>query len=114
MTNRRIIKEIRLTRLRPNPNLEAMERMGLTCEEKVWKDKAIAVVLENAYDSSLGKFDRLFEVAQKDFPWLKRGDVEIVHYGGNRRSGLFGIEFTIPHDVYTPPMDGIQFLKLSC
>lgn len=57
----------------------------------------------NTYAHSLDFFERLWEEAKRDFPWLDKNDVEVVHYGGIRYKHIFGIEFTakdIP-DGYT-------------
>lgn len=52
-----------------------------------------AVLRENNYTSTLDKFVRLFEEAQKDFPGLLHSAVEIVQYGGRSYKHTFGIEF---------------------
>ena len=48
----------------------------------------------NTYSHSLDFFERLWQEAYHDFPWLDRSDVEVVHYGGIRYKHTFGIEFT--------------------
>jgi hypothetical protein len=90
-----MIKEIRLTRTRPNPNNPE--------SGELWKDSAIAVVREDSYGSSLTKFDRLFETLQETFPDADRDSVKVVHYGGNRIKGTFGLEWEVYYDVYEAP-----------
>lgn len=53
----------------------------------------ICVVRTETYASGLMHFDELFAVAQSDFPDLHREDCEVVHYGGQRYRGTYGIEF---------------------
>jgi hypothetical protein len=94
-----MIKEIRLTRQNSsNP---------------AYTDAAIGVVLEKNYGSSLSKFDRLFEVAQQDFPEISRETVKVVHYGGDRRAKLFGIEFEIPYEVTIAPAGWTPIVELE-
>jgi hypothetical protein len=58
------------------------------CEES-----RIAVIREDAYGSSLYKFNRLFQKALEDFPYLTETDIAVVRYGGERYAKTFGIEF---------------------
>jgi hypothetical protein len=90
-----IIKEIRLTRTRPNPNKPD--------SGELWKDSAIAVVRENSYGSSLVKFDRLFEALQETFPDASKSSVNVVHYGGNRIKGTFDLEWAVFYDIHEAP-----------
>jgi len=55
----------------------------------------IAIIREDNYASGLDKFIRLFEEAKKDFPLLEIKNVRVIHYGGMRYSGTFGLEFKI-------------------
>lgn len=48
------------------------------------------------YNSSMSYFESLLAEARKDFPDLKSEEVEIKHYGGDRYSKTFGIEFKRP------------------
>lgn len=57
------------------------------------KHSGRCVIRTNTYANSLGHFNHLFEIAQKDFSELKASDVEIVHYAGERYARTFGIEF---------------------
>lgn len=75
----------------------------------------MVVVRLNHYGHQLEYFFELFEVAQKDFPKLKLEDVEVVHYGGSRYSGYWGIEFKNPNgnicpDGYTQ-IDTLEFVR---
>jgi hypothetical protein len=90
-----MIKEIRLTRTRPNPNNPDSGEM--------WKDAAIAVVRENSYGSSLVKFDRFFDALKETFPSATRDTVKVVQYGGDRIKGTFGLEWEVFYDVYKAP-----------
>ncbi len=52
------------------------------------------IIRTNTYSNSLFYFNTLFEEAKKDFPDIKPDDVEIIHYGGRRYKGTFGIEWS--------------------
>ena len=54
---------------------------------------------ENNYNSSLEKFDRLWNIIVEDFPEVKRSDVEIVQYGGRFYKYTFGIEFNVRGEI---------------
>jgi hypothetical protein len=70
---------------------------------KQYHEGSRTVVLRTgSYGSILKRFDDLFTEAQKDFPSLKRDDVEIKQYGGDRIKHIFGIEFTAPKEVTVP------------
>jgi hypothetical protein len=100
-----MIKEIRLTHTRPTNNPDSGE---------LRKDSAIAVVRENTYGSSLVKFDRLFETLQETFPGATRDSVNVVHYGGNRIKGTFGLEWTVFYDIHEAPKGWTAISELEC
>jgi hypothetical protein len=54
------------------------------------------------YSKKVSKFDRLIEEAQKDFPGLKREDIDYIVYGGDRIKRIPGIEFPLPSGVEIP------------
>jgi hypothetical protein len=60
------------------------------------------------YGSRLDKFDKLFDTMAKDALTfeppieLDREDVEVVHYGGSRYAGTFGLEVDIPEGHVIP------------
>ena len=66
------------------------------------------VVRANNYGSSLAKFDELFDVMAADMLTfqppieLDREDVEVKHYAGERYSGTFGLEVSIPGGHVVP------------
>lgn len=60
---------------------------------------ATCIIRTLVYSSRLTHFDELFAVAQSDFPDLRREDCEIVHYGGQRYRGTYGIEFRWPGEI---------------
>ena len=49
------------------------------------------VLRTNTYGHSLAFLDELFTEAKKDFPALKRDDVEVVEFGGDRIKRMFAI-----------------------
>lgn len=63
------------------------------CQPKTIGALPTCVVRTKTYASGLMHFDELFAVAQSDFPDLHREDCEVVHYGGQRYKGTYGIEF---------------------
>jgi hypothetical protein len=56
----------------------------------------LVVITANTYASSLAFLDWLFAEAQRDFPDLKREEVEVKYYAGARRARTFGLEFNRP------------------
>lgn len=68
------------------------------------------VIRNETYRSQLNGFEKLFEIAKTDFPSLNSSDVTVVHYGGKRISGYFGIEFLVSEN---PPKDytEVQYLE---
>lgn len=63
------------------------------CQPKTIGALPVCVVRTKTHANSLAHFDELFSVAQSDFPDLHREDCEVVHYGGQRYRGTYGIEF---------------------
>jgi len=70
-----------------------------------------AVIRSNSYGSGLSKFEELFEIARKDFPFLKISDVDVVHFAGERYAKTFGIEFNVLSA--SVPSDYIQISQLE-
>lgn len=60
------------------------------------------VIREKNYDSSLGKFMRLFNLAQTDFPTLIIEQIRVVQFGGEHIKRQWGIEFTAPPQADIP------------
>ncbi|MGL5719894.1 MAG: hypothetical protein ACRCYP_03760 [Alphaproteobacteria bacterium] len=87
MSERKIIKEIRLAGSKPNPN---------NPEESPWKYDAVCVIRSNCYGSSLSTFLEYLAIAQETYPTLRPEDVRVVHFGGQRYKRTFGIEFKPP------------------
>ena len=58
----------------------------------------VCVIRSRNYGSSLAKFLYFAREARKDYPHLKDEDIKVVHYGGDRISGTFGIEFEPPKE----------------
>lgn len=52
------------------------------------------VLRSDGYLSNLTYFATLYESALEDFPNLKPNAVEVVHFGGDRYRGTFGIQFS--------------------
>lgn len=66
--------------------------------------QSVAILRTSTYAHSLDHFLKLAEAAKADFPHLKPSEIKIVHYGGKRYRGTFGIEFQItdpPPESYT-------------
>jgi hypothetical protein len=57
------------------------------------KSNSIAIIRNNHYGNGMDVFEGLYLEALKDFPKLKRSDVRIVQYAGERYARTFGIEF---------------------
>jgi len=68
------------------------------------------VVRLNHYGSQLTYFLDLFAVAQEDFAGLTPQDVQVVHYGGLRIKGYFGLEF---QSEQAPPSEYEQVAQLE-
>jgi hypothetical protein len=65
----------------------------------------VQITLSHHYGGqSLGILTRLFEIARQDFPEanLEYDSVNAVVLGGNRRKGMWGIEFNVPADAKMP------------
>lgn len=54
----------------------------------------ICVLRTDTYASSSAYISKLVNEAIQDYPLLRKIDVRIVVYGGDRRKGQMGIEFT--------------------
>lgn len=63
----------------------------------------VGIIRTNTYSRDLDYFVYLFEEAKKDFPNLSFYDVAIVHFGGVRYKGTWGIEFTV--DLLNPVLE---------
>ncbi len=63
------------------------------------------IIRTDCHGSKLSFFDELWVVAKSDFPELTREEVDVVHYGGKRYKGTFGIEFKF---TGTPPNDYVH------
>lgn len=62
------------------------------CINKLGSGNTI-VLRSNTYANSLKYFMTLFKEAKKSFPELRRRNVQIIEYAGNRYKHTFGIEF---------------------
>lgn len=69
----------------------------------------VGVVRTGHYGSQLSYIDLLFAIAKQDFPALKRDDVNVVRYGGEKYANTFGIEFPIPSKATIPD----EYQKIS-
>jgi hypothetical protein len=87
-------------------------------EQSVALSAGRLVVRAENYGSSLTKFDELFDVMAADALTfeppieLDREDVEVVHYAGERYSGTFGLEVSIP-EGHTIPADYTRTQQLE-
>ena len=63
---------------------------------RVINSKCRVQLYTERYGSTLDKIDDLVAVAQFDYPTLKRSDIEIVCFGGDRIKGIYGLEFFAP------------------
>jgi hypothetical protein len=54
------------------------------------------------YNSKLPYILSLVEEARKDFPFLTDQEVQLIHLGGRRYKGMFGIEFSVPSNTIIP------------
>jgi len=100
-----LIQEIRLSRKRPDPNNPD--------SGKTWHEKPIAVVRSNCYGSTLDYFDRLHAALTQQFPEATRTRIEVKHYGGDRISGTFGIEYSVPYDITEAPQGWSEIQELE-
>lgn len=55
----------------------------------------VCVLTTSTYQHDIAYIHALFGAAKADFPHLQPGAVRIEKYSGNRRKGMFGIEFDV-------------------
>jgi hypothetical protein len=69
---------------------------------------------ENYGGQNLGTLTRIFDIARKDFPdaSLALNDVNAVVLAGDRRKGMWGIEFKVPKDTVMP--EGYKIQHSEC
>jgi hypothetical protein len=65
------------------------------CRSELTEGQIHFVVRLDHCGSLLSYFLELYAEAERDFPQLTPETVKAVHYGGDRISGYFGIEFTL-------------------
>ncbi len=69
------------------------------------------VVRTGTYTSSVAHINRILAEATEDFPDLDLEKVKIVHYGGIRYKGTYGLEFDVDGDVPDTyrPINHVEF-----
>lgn len=60
------------------------------------------IIRTNTYGSNFAFFQKLFDEANKDFPFITPENADIKHYGGQRYKHTYGIEFNVKLDVHIP------------
>jgi len=56
-------------------------------------EKTRVVIRFDHYGHHWSSFMELVAIAKADFPTLADNQIEVIHYGGDRISGYWGIEF---------------------
>ena len=60
------------------------------------------IVRTNSYGHGLEFIEALVAEAMKDFPQLKRSDITVEKYGGDRIKRIWGVEFDLPQQTAMP------------
>lgn len=60
------------------------------------------IVRRPDYGSKVEDINELAEIAKRDFPQLDDNVLDLIHYGGQRYKGTYGIEFNLDT---APPSD---------
>ena len=96
----KFLKEIRLNRIEYR-TVHYNCTTDTETKENV-KVGTVGVIRFPHYGSYLNQFIEAANIAKADFPYLTDADIKVVHYGGDRYKGTFGIEFNLP-DMESAP-----------
>ena len=72
----------------------------------------VSIRAAHCYSSDFAWIEYLVSVAMKDFPSLKKSDIQVVKYGGSFIKGYSGIEFN-PGKMKIPLGSGYEIVSLQ-
>ncbi len=68
-------------------------RWGNNPTRDEYKGQRVSIRARSHYVKDVAWIERLTQIAMKDFPKLRKEDIEIIIYGGSYIKGFAGIEF---------------------
>ena len=103
-----VIKEIRLA----GCHKPTTSQVAPGCQDRY---PAVAIVRNRYYGSALSRFQGFYAIACQTFPDLKPENVQVVHYGGSRHAGTYGIEFNVGDITEAPegwsPIESLEYTR---